>query len=377
MSRLLLNGRFLTRPMTGVDRTALSLVRHMESPALDVAVPAGAPGDEEIRYILGLPKSSEILRSPRSGYFWEQVELARLRPRQTLLSLCNMGPVMRRNQLVLIHDAQVFDAPQSYSLAFRSAYNLLLPILASRARVVATVSDYSRGRLRAHGIGNGRRIEVIPNAASHILETEAEHGALRKFDLEPGSFLLALGSLARHKNLDMLVSACEARRDRSIPLIIAGGGNEKVFRDALGSFGPNVRCLGRVSDSELRALYENTALFLFPSLTEGFGLPALEAMILGAPILASTGGAIPEVCGEAAHYCHPRDEAGWTQEIERLLGDPAERLANVQDGKARARRFNWTSSARHLRALATISEAPHSARSDFSATREATESGNA
>ena len=354
---LLVNGRFLTRAPTGVDRCATEMVRALArlirtrgggACALDIAVPAGAPPDAVIRDRLDLSAESRIHRSRRSGYLWEQVDLAFLRRKATLLSFCNLGPILRRNQFALIHDAQVYDAPGSYKAPFRLAYRFLQPRLARKARWVATVSEFSRSRLRSNGVGASRPIEILHNGADHIAAIESDQAALSRFSLTPRGYLLMVGSMAAHKNIDLLIRACQARADRSIPLVVTGAGDPRVMGRGSQDGDDGVRFIGRVSDAELKALYENALIFLFPSLTEGFGLPPLEAMACGCPVIASTGGAIPGVCGEAAIYCDPRDQAGWTREIERVQADSGQLDLLARRGRARANAFGWETSASRL-----------------------------
>ena len=133
------------------------------------------------------------------------------------------------------------------------------------------------------------------------------------------------------------------------PLVIAGGGNSRVFADAGLEPPPGVRLLGRVSDGELRTLYTHAAAFVFPSLTEGFGLPPLEAMLCGCPTVVSCAGAIPEVCGDASLYVDPTDEAGWTRAmIDVVARGDAARQAAVEAGRRRAAPFTWARAARQL-----------------------------
>ena len=215
--RLLINCRFLTRPLTGVDRTASELVRALAAIArsgafdMECAVPRGAPPDEDIRASLDLPAGSRIHRSLLSGYVWEQLVLARLKPESMLLSLCNIGPVLRANQLVMIHDTQVHDSPESYSPAFRTAYRLLQPLLTRRAKAVVTVSAHSRSRMKANGLGQERPIHVVHNGADHFTSVRSDPKVLDRLALRSGDYLFALSHPAKHKNIAMLLRACLRR----------------------------------------------------------------------------------------------------------------------------------------------------------------------
>lgn len=353
---LLLNARFLTRAPTGVDRSAQQLVRglmHLAREglagpfALALAVPKGAPDDPEIRKRLELDESVAIIRSRWSGYFWEQIVLTLVRPGDCLLSLCNVGPILRRNQFVLMHDAQVFDAPASYGRAFRRAYMFICPRLARRVRFLATVSRFSRERLRHHGVGTAREIEVLPNGIDHLAPVPPESAILRRLGLRRGGYLLAIGRPERHKNIPMLLRAVAERRDRDLPLVLIRSNDAKAELIGVEDL-DGVIFVGRVSDGELKALFQNARLFLFPSITEGFGLPALEAMACGCPVLASNGGAIPEVCGDAAVYCDALDVAAWTRRIDELSASQGELDRLKQAGLARAATFRWDVSASRL-----------------------------
>ena len=353
---LLINGRFLTRAMTGVDRVAAELVRALAQVVaedghglrIDIAVPRCTLRDEQIRATLGLPGDSRIWRSARSGHLWEQLVLPAAAPGAVLLSLCNTGPVLRRRQMVLIHDAQVFDVPQSYSAGFRLGYRLLLPLLGRTVRWLATVSKFSAGRLQANGVGSGREFLVLPNGADHMGRLEADPDALTRFGLTSQGYFLAVGSLAPHKNLAMLAEAMRLRTTDSVPLALVGSVDEGVFSRADDISIGGTQLLGRVSDGELKALYRGARALLLPSLTEGFGMSALEAMACGCPVVASTGGAIPEACGDAALYCDPRRPQEWAECCDRLAREPETAAELSRKGRERERQFRWKANARRL-----------------------------
>jgi glycosyltransferase involved in cell wall biosynthesis len=361
---LLINGRFLSRPLAGVDRTAIEIVSALaslvdpESLEIVCAVPNGAPPDDEIRSMLGLQRSAPIHRSRYRGYLWEQLVLPHIRPNSILLSLCNMGPVARTNQLVMIHDAQVHDSPQSYSLAFRTAYRTLQPALARNAGAVATVSNHSRQRMRAHGIGRDRGIEVIQNGADHMARIRSDPAILGRLGLRPDGYLLALAHPALHKNTAMVIEACLQRKDQAFPLVLSGRVDESIILLANRAHDGAVLLAGRTTDGELKALYENARLFLLPSITEGFGLPVLEAMHCGCPVITSNGGALPEIAGDAAILCDPLDKEAWCREIDELQNDP-HRLAELSGrGRVQASKFTWRRSAETLLSILSDRHGP-------------------
>ncbi|WP_296676800.1 glycosyltransferase family 1 protein [Novosphingobium sp.] len=339
----------MTKTLAGVDRTAQELVRALAPLAsgrgwsLVCAVPANAPDDAEIRGRLGLGDESPILRSVLRGYLFEQVALSRAMPSAILLSLCNMGPILRRRQLVMLHDAQVFDVPRSYPLAFRQAYRFLQPRLARRAGAVVTVSEYSRTRLRANGVTTGVPVDVVHNGTDHFGRVEPDDAILNRFGVARKGYAFALGHPASHKNLGVLLQAYSCADITLPPLVLAGHAPA-----GLAAGDQSVIAVGRVSDRELKALYQNARMFLFPSLTEGFGFPALEAMACGCPVIAADAGAIPEVSGAAAIMVDPGNVRAWRTAIMRLHADDEERGRMIIAGIEQANEFTWDRAAKKL-----------------------------
>ncbi|WP_413081158.1 glycosyltransferase family 4 protein [Tritonibacter multivorans] len=251
--------------------------------------------------------------------------------------------------MVMIHDAQVFSQPDSYSARFRSWYKTAQPTLGRVAKRILTVSEHSRKELVRFRVAPADKIAVVPNGADHILRITPDQSILQRHKLVPDGFLLAIGSLAPHKNLPTIITAAQSLGDRSLPLVIAGGGDSTVFAKAGIQNSAGVKLLGRVSDAELRALYDSARGLLFPSLTEGFGLPPIEAMTCGCPVVASTGGAVPEVCSGAAYLLAPQDQAGWRGAMEELSANEAfaQRLRDA--GRKRAADYTWAKAAQKLR----------------------------
>lgn len=356
----LLNGRFLDRAPTGVDRVAAELGRALVERTSCVGrrlriarTPDGKPIGET--WPPELQAIGQIRVPWLGGHAWEQLSLASAEPQDWLLSLCNSGPILRRRQVVMIHDAQIHLFPESYSRPFRMFYNQMQPRVARRAQILVTVSGYSRQKLEQFGVAPPGKAEIIPNGADHIDRVVADGGTLERFGLPRGGYFLSISSLARHKNLALLNEVAPRRADTSIPLVIVGGGNKQVFSEGGVTEGPGLRLLGRVSDGELKALYSGARALLFPSLTEGFGLPALEAMRSGCPVIATTGGAVPEVCGDAALFADPERPEDWIAAMEALSTDELrERL--VATGLARSATFTWRAAADKLISLIQAAE---------------------
>jgi glycosyltransferase involved in cell wall biosynthesis len=183
----------------------------------------------------------------------------------------------------------------------------------------------------------------MPEGGEHILRVPADTAVLAKHGLSPQRYALAVGTRAAHKNLGALRDAAALLAARGMTLAVAGAVQAGVFSGAADAAG--ARLLGRVTDAELRALYENALCLIFPSRYEGFGIPPLEAMWCGCPVLAARAGAVPEVCGDAALWF---DAGGPAAAVTRLLDEPG--LADVlrARGRERAQRYAWDAAARRL-----------------------------
>ncbi|MGG5812412.1 glycosyltransferase family 4 protein [Falsiroseomonas sp. CW058] len=342
---LAINGRFLTQAMTGVQRFATEVVTALaalsaagEAPALRLLAPRGAP-----EAFAGLPV--EVVGS-RGGQAWEQLDLPRAAGADLLLNLGNTAPLRRGGpQAVVIHDAGVFDTPESYTLAFRAWYRALHLALPRGGARIVTVSEFSRARLAARLKLDPARIAVMPEGGEHVLRPRADGDVIGKHGLRPQGYALAVGTRAAHKNLDALRGAAALLGGRGMVLAVAGAVDAGVFGGPADVQGAAVRPLGRVTDAELRALYENALCLLFPSRYEGFGLPPLEAMWCGCPVLASRAGAVPEVCGEAALWFGADGPAA---ALARLLDEPGLRDLLRSEGARRAQHYTWAAAARSL-----------------------------
>jgi glycosyltransferase involved in cell wall biosynthesis len=355
--RWAINGRFLSQPTTGVQRYARETVRALDSwiaeqtplaqgLEVELLVPPGAESLElkaiEIRQVGGL-----------HGHFWEQAALAASSKAIGLLSLCNTGPVAASKQIVCIHDANVWNAPQSYSLAFRSLYRVLLPALGRAAWRVSTVSAYSLEEMIRHSIAPAAKLFLAPNGHEHALRWKPEHSAETRLAASRDTIVM-IGSVAPHKNAGFILDMADRLGRAGLRIAIVGMSDPRVFRSGQSrAEATNVHWLGRIPDRQLAALLKDSMCLAFPSLTEGFGLPALEAMAIGCPVVVSDRASLPEICGSAALFAPPDDADAWFDSFMRLRSSPALRLEMIGKGRARASRFSWRRTASHyLEAMA-------------------------
>jgi glycosyltransferase involved in cell wall biosynthesis len=163
---------------------------------------------------------------------------------------------------------------------------------------------------------------VVPPGCDHLLKTPPSPDILNRFDLEPGQYILGVSSQSPVKNFDGLARAWELLGRGELKLAIAGKANSRVFGNGTSLRDGHTVWLGYVSDGELRALYEKAAVFVYPSFYEGFGIPPVEAMTCGCPVLVARSSALPESCGDAALYCDPSSPADIAKKIASLLDNP-------------------------------------------------------
>lgn len=341
---IFLNGRFLAQGLTGVQRYAREIARALDAMADRPPVTLLAPPDA--RDLDLFPRLAPRMVGSRTGQGWEQWDLPRTASGGLLLNLGNTGPLLAGSrQAVVIHDAGAFDTPESYGLAFRLWYRGLQRGLAWRGARILSVSRFSAGRI-AHHLGIPEPPATL-EGGEHILREAADPAVLARHGLQPRRYALVVGTGAAHKNLAALQAAMGALHARGLVLAVAGAKDAAVFR--AGSDVPgDVRALGRVSDAELRALYEGALCLLFPSRYEGFGLPPVEAMWCGCPVVAAPMGALPEVCADAALWFDPARPASLGEAVAALADDGARREALAGAGFARAQGFSWDAAARRL-----------------------------
>lgn len=351
---LFINARFLTQPTSGVQRYAIELLtaldrKFQEDDGLRCAlgpVTAFHPGA-----LTSDPgwKAIELRSLPGgSGHSWEQGALWRASRKGTLLSLGNSGPLLHQRHVLALHDANIWDIPGAFSVRYRLFHRTLRPLLACRARALITVSRFSARRLATCLGVPADRFAVIANAATHIRTTTPDLSALDRFGLRHKGYLLAVGNQSPNKNIGRLIEAHAKSGAATLPLVVAGG-SAPGLSEICPEKRRRVRQLGRVHDSELRALYDGAAGFAFPSLYEGFGIPPVEAMQLGIPVLASRRTALPEVLGKAPLWFDPLSISDMVRVLRAFSElDESGRKKMTELGYRQAAKFSWERSAARL-----------------------------
>jgi len=347
---IVINGRFLTQRIFGVQRFASEVVK-----AIDLLIEGGEYTALEGRIEIVTPKGARdfpLRHIPvrqcglGGGYFWEQCELPFHVGGGLLLNLCILGPVVLSRQVVVVHDATVPALPANFSRSFRTAYGVLVPLLCRRARCTVTVSEFSRREIgKWYGV-DVSKMPVCFEGGDHITQIPADYSIIDRIGLSGRKFFLGVGG-AYSKNVDTMLAAF-GKAGLADTLLVLTGKDHFTCGDPSGKPPLNVRSAGYVSDPQLRALYEQALALVFPSRYEGFGLPPVEAMACGCPVIISDQPALVEMCGDAALQCGMYDSDQLAGLMRLVHDDPARRAAMISGGRARGARFTWRSTARIL-----------------------------
>jgi glycosyltransferase involved in cell wall biosynthesis len=312
---------------------------------------------------LGARKSGDVPRHSqgRSEFFLRTLPgLLAASPEPIFHGVSNFTlPLLRvpgKRLVLTVHDLIPLLVPDTVSTGYRWQFRLWLSRSLQIADAVICVSDRTRLDLLSRFKLSSEKLHVVHLGADHVDQVPRpnpeEQATLRSFEL-PERFVLYASALDARKNAGLLLEACQQLRRRGQPLTLVlagqrwfGSGSVERTVQAMRASGLDIRMLGYQPEAILFELMRRATAFVLPSRYEGFGLPPLEAMRLGTPVLVSDAGALPEVCGDAARYFHPDHAPGLADLLSELLASPAERERLTQAGLQRAARFTWAEAAR-------------------------------
>ncbi|RLA84533.1 MAG: glycosyltransferase family 1 protein [Epsilonproteobacteria bacterium] len=279
------------------------------------------------------------------AHLWTHFILA-FKSGDLLFCPANIAPIFVPNSkklVVTIHDIAFITQPNSFSNIFRLYYTFVMPFVIRRADKIITVSEYSREEILNYYPYSKGKIEVI------YLGLDKSFNVM---NIEKKNQILYVGSLNSRKNFIGVLKAFELLNSDNYKLVMVGNfssnfsldeENKQILQSAKNN--PNIEFKSGISNDELIVLYNQSLLFLFPSFYEGFGLPVLEAMACGTPVICSNKTSLPEVGGDAVVYCDPYNTEDIKEKIELVLGDETLLKELIQKGLNRAKEFSWEESA--------------------------------
>ena len=341
---LYINGRFLTQPMTGVERYAYNICKAMarlHRPFTIVCPKAPIHQDYDVsdlhivHYGIG------------NSHFWEQCVLPFFfigKKDYIVMSFTGLGSILIRHKVMTIHDLAFLKNPSWYSRAYYWYYRFMTPLAVKTSQHILTVSEFSKSEiLRFYPFLKSERISVVYNAIDSQL-----FRPLADVPRPEERFVLCVSSIDPRKNFARLIEACQGLTAAKLYIV---GNYNRVFseQEQLTSTSEHIHFLGRVSDQELVKLYNQAACFIFPSLYEGFGLPPLEAMACGCPVLVSDIPVEREICGDAAQYFNPLEPNDMLHIITKYLTE-ADNIKEImrQKGWQNLKKYSWEKSAEKI-----------------------------
>jgi glycosyltransferase involved in cell wall biosynthesis len=343
---VIINARFLTQPVTGVQRYAIELSLLLKQ--LDPAIEFVCPKNIEQHNIFEQLNARII--GKRTGHLWEQIDLPgylRAQGNPLLVNLGSTAPICYKNKIVTLHDITYIRYPQSFSIKFRIWYHFLIPQILRKSLALVTVSEFSKKEISGYFKHLPKDIHVIYNAVNEQFKTSQ----VNIKELSP--YLLAVSSPNYHKNFTRLINAfVNLRADKKIRenLLVVGESNRSFAKQSYeeASHSPSIHFMGRIKDEDLINLYQNAEAFIFPSLYEGFGIPAIEAQACGCPVLASNAASMPEILKDSVIYFEPTDILEIQNAIETIINNRSQRISLINKGFSNVCRFSWDESAHKL-----------------------------
>ena len=352
---IIINGRFLTQPITGVQRYGIELVH-----AIDELLSTDHEVVKGLKFRLLTPKI--VRHTPHlkcinltpcgvsAGHFWEQFELPRFAHNGLLFCPGNTAPLYnfyRKNVVVCVHSLAYHFQPEAYSKTFRMWYKFLMKLIFRHARRIITVSNSERNAMLSIFSNCQIPIEVVQNGGiSREFHKKLQFTESTSFNPTKPYFLF-VGSMSKVKNLENVISALTLLQTRfpDIKLYVVGAKSDSFSEISLSlpaTAKNNIRFLGQVDDTQtLISLYRGASALVFPSFYEASPLPPLEAMSCGCPVIASDIPALRERCDDAAIYCDPANPHSIADCMNQILSSPVLRAQLQAKGRERAQQFSW------------------------------------
>lgn len=330
MNTFVVNGKFMADRMQGIVRYGRELLKSLDkilsnNITVILAIPLNAKNVPEYKNI----KIVKIGR--KTGIKWELIDYAiYLRKNNEFIpvNLCNVCPFFVQPGITVVHDIMYKTFPDNYR-TFRNKISRLWHciqykyIFCHEIKII-TVSNFSKLEINRVYPETKNKISVIPNGWEHVLEYKENNTWYKKYpELKNKSYFFSLSTIAKNKNIKWII---EVARNTPNSIFAIGG---KIYGEDLDNLPTNVKLLGFISDEDACSLIKNCKAFLFPSLYEGFGIPPLEALALGAKVISSNRASMPEILENSVYYIDPTNYDVNLDEILTLKVDDKDKILNT------------------------------------------------
>ena len=317
--KVVISGKVLCSKTNGIPRYAQELIKHLDSLFefekfdIDLIVPV----DIDVSNIPKLDNIS-VVKKGKKCHGWDLLyaEPYAAKEDSLLLNFAGNGGLYK-NSIRCIHDIR----PLSYDICHAkktkktALYKLNFYLATNNNKAIVTVSDFCRDEISRYFKKDIKSVNVFPEGWEHINDIKDIH-----LDIEPKSYYFSIGSLAPHKNFEWVLEV--AKNNPESKFIISGGINNKIWNYNIDfNKVKNVEFIGYISDEEMKAYMKNAKALLFPSLYEGFGIPPLEALALGTPVIASNISVLHEIYANSIHYVDPME---YDYNLDSILSKPVD-----------------------------------------------------
>ncbi len=342
---IVINGKFLTQRVTGVQRYAHELTKQL----IDL--------DAEIEVVVPSFLNTEDIDIPpryikKTGIFsntnlWEQVDLFKYlksRNKSLLLSFCNTGPMLLSRQIICIHDMSYHHNPMWFTKSFYNYYKFLIPRVAYKSKHIVTVSNFSKQEICENLNISLKKVSVISNAPSKkFVAAGVESICFKKQD-----HFVFVGSHDPRKNIQLLLKVFSLEEYRSLNLVIIGAAS-KSFAGEEFTNTPNINFVTNCDDTTLAEYYKNARALINTSFYEGFGLPIIEAMASGCPLILSDLAAFKELAKKNAVYFDPGSQSSFKAALNGFINKSEKEIsASIIENYNQSFKYNWKLSSGKL-----------------------------
>lgn len=306
--KYVINGKFLADRMQGIVRYAREMTKALDKCLEgDITITLLAPNDA--KDIPHLKNIKVKIIGKHTGMLWEQTDLRyylKMHKEVTCINFCNICPLFVQPGITTVHDVMYKANPQDYrtlrNKLSRYWHMFQYWYIAKHEKAITTVSNFSKREIEKYYPAAKGKITITPNGWQHVLEYKESTDWQERYPfLKPKEYFFSLSTLSRNKNGKWIIE--NAKYNPDCVYAIAG----KYYETDKFEIPQNVHMLGFISDEDACALIKNCRAFIHPSLYEGFGIPPLEALALGAEVISSNATALPEVLGKSVHYIEPND----------------------------------------------------------------------